>query len=127
MIYVAVFVVFVVGNLELYFPPYPFIDTRFTGGFDLEKFRMIRRGMLKQEVISLIGFGNESGPFLALPVDIEKDYIIYKSVAGDDKYCILYTDDGRVEPMFDFAWVGIGVCYGGGDRVTRTYEVPVSD
>lgn len=94
--------------VESYFIFYPLIDTRKSSKFTLRRFDMIRPGMTKEQVRSLIGN----------PV---KDAGQYHAP------CEGQTGDSAVAPYYDFVWLNSSVCYDESDLVIETKKNWIPD
>ena len=85
--FIMIITVWAIGKLELYFYPWPEIDTKFGDGYSEENFNQIKIGMLKSQVISKLG----------APIEIV--------TAADGKISLWYSQDGNCS-WGDFAWLG---------------------
>lgn len=99
----------IVANLEIYVPIVPYIDTKFAQGFTLQQYKIISKGMTRSEVESLIGSG------------FPTHYSMLTDTANNEKTCVLYSQDKEIF-IYDFAWVGLNVCYDNNNQVTRIAE-----
>jgi outer membrane protein assembly factor BamE (lipoprotein component of BamABCDE complex) len=88
---------------ELYFLPYPDIDTIYTREFTYDKFAMVQSGMSKDQVRQLLG-----SPFMPFSHD-------------DRTECWGYSQDGRLGQVADFAWIFVRVCFKD-DKVLGAYK-----
>jgi hypothetical protein len=86
---------------EGYFHLYPFADTVKPKEFTIEKFELIRPGMVRNEAESLIG--QPASTYIWS----EQDGRIH---------CQRYTDDGAFR-FWDFAWLNSYVCYDADNKV----------
>jgi hypothetical protein len=100
--------VLITTRLELYFFPYPDIDTIYTRDFTYDKFVLVQSGMSKDQVRQLLG-----SPFTPFSHDYRTE-------------CWPYSQDGRLWPVADFAWVFVRVCFKDG-KVFGTYESVIGD
>lgn len=109
-------VIFLYFFAESYFTPNPYIDTTFAPGFTWQAWHTISPEMNKDNVRTLLGepystgWGRYSGNF-----DI-------KSGKNYDSYCDLYSEDNAFV-YWDFAWIGMHVCYDEAGQVLGTLEV----
>ena len=106
----TIFVVYLYIGAELYFIPYPYINTALAPGFNWEGYRQIREGMSPRDVSDLIadqpyvrrtrflwGQGVKTGPMFP------------------NAYCDVYSDDKHMWG----AWIAVNVCYDGASNEAR--------
>lgn len=100
---VILMILLVLSRSERYFFLYPDIDTVYASGFSYAKFSKIQVGMSKEQVRQLLG-----SPFIPFSHDNRTE-------------CWPYSQDGRLWPVGDFAWIFVRVCFEDG-MVAGTYR-----
>jgi hypothetical protein len=122
-----VVVVFAVLGLfaltESYIKPFPYIDTRLTPQFSWDNYHQVTTGMNEGEVKSLLG--EPATTFISAGGNMGIKSGTYDQSVGQiwlQGPCWQYSEDGGRFSPWDFAWIGVNVCFDDSGNVKNKNE-----